>query len=61
MIIGFIEGAIVAIVAVIVVSLLPNERLQTELDNSFIGYKVDEVVMNSIINIDEISELKFEL
>ena len=60
MIVGFIEGAIVAIVAVIVVSLLPNERLQTELDNSFIGYKVEEVVVNSILNIDEISELKFE-
>lgn len=57
MFIGFIEGVIISVVIVVVISLFPNEELQNELDNSLIGNKVSEVVMSTLFNGIEVSDL----
>lgn len=50
MAIGFVEGVIVSIIIVVVISLLPNENLQNDLNNSFIGNKISQAVINITLN-----------
>jgi len=49
-VIGFVEGAILAVIVVLGISLWPNEDLQGELSNSFIGNKVSQVIIDVTVN-----------
>ena len=46
MIIGAIEGVLVSVILLVVVSLVPNANLQEKVSNSYIGNKVSQAVVS---------------
>jgi len=50
MVVGFIEGVVVSLLIIVITSLLPNENLQNDLANSFLGNKVSQVIINKAVS-----------
>ena len=50
MIVGFVEGVIISLIVIAGITLVPNEELQNSLNESFIGNKVSQAVVNIVLS-----------